>query len=177
MSLRRSPKLTAALLAANRRNAQRSTGPRTAGGKTRARLNSLRHGRRSPLYASFWSALRQNPKNVRSVTQTLLRPEEARHPLFARYIREWGRFWTRYHAYLLTKKRKQKRLVRLLLQLQVAASGEAGSGGGSEGWPMKSGNSKRLGDRDRRQFVPKKRKNNKRGVPPHPKLRAEPECC
>jgi hypothetical protein len=31
-------------VAANRRNAQRSTGPRTANGKARARLNALRHG-------------------------------------------------------------------------------------------------------------------------------------
>jgi len=30
--------------AANRRNAQRSTGPRTANGKARARLNAWRHG-------------------------------------------------------------------------------------------------------------------------------------
>ena len=31
-------------IAANRRNAQRSTGPRTAKGKARARLNALQHG-------------------------------------------------------------------------------------------------------------------------------------
>src|SRR5262245_10281402 len=31
-------------LAANRANAQRSTGPRTAAGKARASLNALRHG-------------------------------------------------------------------------------------------------------------------------------------
>ena len=30
--------------AANRRNAERSTGPRTAAGKAAARLNALRHG-------------------------------------------------------------------------------------------------------------------------------------
>ena len=46
MSLRKSPTRTAASLAANRANAQKSTGPRTAGGKARARLNRLRHGRR-----------------------------------------------------------------------------------------------------------------------------------
>jgi len=53
MSLRKSPRLTPALLAANRRNAQKSRGPRTAGGKARARLNRLRHGRWSPLFARF----------------------------------------------------------------------------------------------------------------------------
>ncbi|QEH36097.1 hypothetical protein OJF2_46570 [Aquisphaera giovannonii] len=38
-----------AKLAANRRNAQRSTGPRTAEGKAASRLNGMRHGRRSKL--------------------------------------------------------------------------------------------------------------------------------
>ena len=33
-----------AQLAANRRNAQKSTGPRTAEGKKRASLNALKHG-------------------------------------------------------------------------------------------------------------------------------------
>jgi hypothetical protein len=53
-------------LAANRRNATRSTGPRSARGKEKSRLNSLRHGLSSAkpivfteemeeLYQSFWS--------------------------------------------------------------------------------------------------------------------------
>ena len=44
MSLRKSPLRTPAMLAANRVNAQKSTGPSTAPGKARAALNSLRHG-------------------------------------------------------------------------------------------------------------------------------------
>ena len=47
MSLRKPPTLTPALLAANRRNAQRSTGPRTEEGKRRVILNGLKHGLRS----------------------------------------------------------------------------------------------------------------------------------
>ncbi len=47
MSLRKSPKLTPAKRAANRANAQRSTGPRTAAGKGRVALNALQHGRYS----------------------------------------------------------------------------------------------------------------------------------
>jgi hypothetical protein len=119
MSLRKSPKLTAALLAANRQNAQKSTGPRTARGKTRARLNGLRHGRRSPLFVSFRSALWENPPNKsRSVSERLLRLEEARHPLFAYYIRESGRVRTRNLGYALTAKRKLKQVRELIDALE-----------------------------------------------------------
>ena len=37
-----------AKIAANRRNAQRSTGPRSAAGKARARRNAFRHGLSTP---------------------------------------------------------------------------------------------------------------------------------
>jgi hypothetical protein len=43
--LRRSPTATPAFLAANRRNAQKCTGPRTPAGKARSSLNALKHGR------------------------------------------------------------------------------------------------------------------------------------
>jgi len=42
--LRRSPTQTPAFLAANRRNAQKCTGPRTPAGKARSALNALKHG-------------------------------------------------------------------------------------------------------------------------------------
>jgi len=45
--LRKSPTRTEAFLAANRRNAQKSTGPRTPKGKARVSLNALKHGRRA----------------------------------------------------------------------------------------------------------------------------------
>ncbi len=45
MSLRKSSRITPALLAANRANASRCTGPRTAEGKRRILLNALKHGR------------------------------------------------------------------------------------------------------------------------------------
>jgi hypothetical protein len=47
MSLRKRPTMTPALLAANRRNAQKSTGPRTEAGKRGVMLNGLKHGLRS----------------------------------------------------------------------------------------------------------------------------------
>ncbi len=45
MSLHKSPRLTPALLAAARKNAQHSTGPRTPAGKQNSRLNAVKHGR------------------------------------------------------------------------------------------------------------------------------------
>ncbi len=44
MSLRQRRKVTPRMLAANRANAQKSTGPRTASGKARVALNGLKHG-------------------------------------------------------------------------------------------------------------------------------------
>ena len=44
MSLRQSPTRTPGFLAANHRNAQKCTGPRTVAGKARSSLNALKHG-------------------------------------------------------------------------------------------------------------------------------------
>jgi hypothetical protein len=44
MSLRKSPQLTPALLAAARRNARHSTGPRSPSAKQNSKLNALKHG-------------------------------------------------------------------------------------------------------------------------------------
>jgi hypothetical protein len=75
MSLRKSPTRTPALLASNRRNAQKSTGPRTARGKAWSRLNRFRHGMRSPQYVSFFMALYNAPLGEVSTTvRALLSP-------------------------------------------------------------------------------------------------------
>ena len=84
MSLRKSPTLTPALLAANRRNAKKSTGPRTARGKGQSRLNGLRSGGRSRLYQSVFMALLDAPPcQVARTAEAIVTPEMARHPLFA----------------------------------------------------------------------------------------------
>jgi len=57
MSLRKSFTLTPARIEANRRNAQRSTGPRTPQGKAQSRMNGLRNGVRSPLDHDLLQAL------------------------------------------------------------------------------------------------------------------------
>jgi len=83
MSLRKSPTLTPARLAANRRNALISTGPRTACGKAWSRLNGLRSGTRSVLYQDLFLALLDAPPcAVERTARALLSPAEASHPCF-----------------------------------------------------------------------------------------------
>src|SRR5438270_2885010 len=49
---------TEAQIAANRRNAQKSTGPRTPEGKARVARNSLKHGLRAEKYRFFGESLK-----------------------------------------------------------------------------------------------------------------------
>ena len=78
MSLRKSPTRTPALLEANRRNARKSTGPRTARGKAQTRMNALRSGERSRLRRDLWVALLNAPPGrVEDWVQALMTPEMA----------------------------------------------------------------------------------------------------
>jgi hypothetical protein len=82
VSLRKSPTLTPALLDSYRRNARKSTGPRTAQGKARSRLNRFRHGMRSPEYINFFKAQFDAPLGEAGMTaQTLLSSQQVIHPL------------------------------------------------------------------------------------------------
>jgi hypothetical protein len=84
MSLRKSPTLTPARLEANRRNAKKPTGPRTARGKGQSRMNSLRTGVRSRfMHDLYLTLLDAPPCAVERVARTILTPEQAMHPLFA----------------------------------------------------------------------------------------------
>jgi len=84
MSLRKSPTLTPARREANRRNAQKSTGPRTSRGQGQSRMNSLRTGVRSRFMRNLYlSLLNTPPCSVDRAAQTVLTPELAAHPLFA----------------------------------------------------------------------------------------------
>ena len=86
MLLRKSP-MTPARLEANRRNAQRSTGPRTARGKSQSRLNGLRSGARSRLYHDLLLTLSDAPPcGVVRTARAALTPAQARHPLFAQLV-------------------------------------------------------------------------------------------
>ncbi|HXR37838.1 MAG TPA: hypothetical protein VN776_02030 [Terracidiphilus sp.] len=83
MFLRKNP-MTPARLQANRRNAQKSTGPRTARGKSQSRLNRLRSGGRSRLYGDLLKALVDAPPGrVFESARAILTPAQMAHPLFA----------------------------------------------------------------------------------------------
>ena len=88
MSLLKPRVMTPARRAANRRNAQKSTGPRTARGKAQSRLNGLRHGFCSPAYRQFWLALFEAPPGypVAKTVCAMLTPEESCHPVYADLI-------------------------------------------------------------------------------------------
>jgi len=81
MALRKPYVLSPARLAANRRNARHSTGPR---GKAQSGLNRLRNGARSRLFQDLlWKFMDAPPAAVARTARGTLTPELARHPLFA----------------------------------------------------------------------------------------------
>jgi len=70
----------------------KSTGPRTAAGKAWSRLNGLRNGSRSLAYQKLLRALLEaEPGGIEQVARTLLTPEQAAHPLFARTVDSFRR--------------------------------------------------------------------------------------
>ncbi len=111
MPLRKSPVRTPALLAALRRNAQKSTGPRTARGKANVRLNALREGGRSRLYQDFNIALLTAPLGkTEHVIRAMLTPDLACHPKFALCARiaRWAERPTEVHFRLMLKEGKRE---------------------------------------------------------------------
>jgi hypothetical protein len=83
MSLRKSPTMTPARIEANRRNALKSTGPRTARGKAQVRFNALKNGRHSRYYQDLRMVLFFAPPGAVLGSHQFLTPEMARHQLFA----------------------------------------------------------------------------------------------
>ena len=113
MSLRQSPTLTPALLAANRRNARKSTGPRTARGKAQARMNALRRGDRSRLRRGLLvSLLNAPPGGVARLAHALLTPEMSLCPLLRQtaevVIQAEREVAASFHQTCLRQKRMQK---------------------------------------------------------------------
>jgi hypothetical protein len=87
MPLRKPFTVSPARIEANRRNAQKSTGPRTARGKVQSRMNGLRDGGRSPLYRDLMLTLLYAPPcPVEKTARAILTPEQAVHSLFAELV-------------------------------------------------------------------------------------------
>jgi hypothetical protein len=74
MSLRKSPQLTPALLAAARHNAQHSTGPRSPAAKQNSKLNALKHGGRvsDENRCQAMQALGEDPQEFENLKQELM---------------------------------------------------------------------------------------------------------
>ena len=74
MSLRKSPQLTPALLAAARHNAQHSTGPRSPAGKNNSKLNALKHGERADPenHRQVMLMLGEDPEEFENLKQELM---------------------------------------------------------------------------------------------------------
>ena len=144
MSHRQTPTLTPAMLAANRRNAQKATGPRTEEGKRRVRLNGLKHGLRCSF---FRDSLIKSGESTALVDRNflfctfLLRPQklyEVRriaqlvHVLWS--VTHWGR---RHELRAGRPERLLKKAVtELHLEALLDAAGEAGEkvGAASHKW-------------------------------------------
>ena len=81
MSFRLKRTVTAARLAANRRSALKSTGPRTEAGKRRSSLNAMRGGGRSNAMDRFWKVLATAPVGeVLETADRLMTREQRTHP-------------------------------------------------------------------------------------------------
>ena len=87
MPLRKPLTMPPARIEANRRNAENSTGPRTARGKAQSRMNGLREGGRSRLYRNrMLTLLDAPPRAVEKTARAALTPEQAAHPLFTERV-------------------------------------------------------------------------------------------
>jgi hypothetical protein len=86
------------LLAAARRNAQRSTGPRSAAGKQNSKLNALKHGQRaSPEnHHQVMRALGEDPEEFESLKQELMTTYGQGDALWEKQIDDLARlYWRR----------------------------------------------------------------------------------
>ena len=97
MSLRKSPQLTPALLAAARQNAQHSTGPRSPAAKQNSKLNGLKHG----AYVSdenrsqAMQALGEDPQEFESLKQELMSAFGPGDALFEKQVEDLAWLYSR----------------------------------------------------------------------------------
>jgi hypothetical protein len=118
MSLRKSPHITPALLAANRLNAQKSTGPRTLRGRVTAAQNSFKHGLRSHWFGETMLNSHESRENFLHAAHSLLellkpcnRPGAARAVRYAQMLWAINRRFIRYR-FVRTRKKKLMEISR-----------------------------------------------------------------
>ncbi len=123
MSLRRSATLTEAKLEANRRNALRSTGPRSEAGKRNASLNRLKHGAwaTAGCYApEAMRALGEDPEEYQQLLARLRQAEgPSEDPLWQQQVEDLARLYWR-------RKRLERTLSVLASRQMQEAEEEAG---------------------------------------------------
>ena len=98
MSLRNSPPLTSRRLDANRRNARRSTGPRSEAGKARMKFNALRHGGAAAPEneAAVMRALGENPERYEALQRELATAYGPGDALWGQQLADLARlYWRR----------------------------------------------------------------------------------
>jgi hypothetical protein len=110
MSLRESPTMTPARIEANRRNARKSTGPRTKRGKAQVRFNALKTGDHSRLYQDFRMYLLFLPPCEVLGKRKFLDPEMARHRLFSEALE--NAIWAETQTCLLNRELNSRTALR-----------------------------------------------------------------
>jgi hypothetical protein len=130
MSLLKPRVMTPARLEANRRNALKSTGPRTARGKAQSRLNAMRHGFCSPTYRTLWRALLDAAPSypVAKTVCSMLTPEEYYHPVYSQLVEVHFKMEEEDQAYsLLVRQRLERKASGELERSQEALENNTSS--------------------------------------------------
>ncbi len=81
--------LTIKELEARRRNARKSTGPRTAKGKARGSLNALKHAQRSQSMLTFLGLFGIRPYALFHLCRDFRAPGETMEPIQLHFFRRW----------------------------------------------------------------------------------------
>lgn len=93
MSLRKRSALTVALVAANRENARKSTGPRSVEGKRRSRLNALKHGLSAKSFRQAMLGLGENPREYERLHRDLIDSLQPANGLEAKLVEDLAKLW------------------------------------------------------------------------------------
>jgi len=93
MNIEPRPTLSHRRIAANRRNALKSTGPRTADGKRRSSLNALKQGLGAESFHEVMRSLGENPREFEQLHQDLIGSCQPANALEAKLVEDLARLW------------------------------------------------------------------------------------